>query len=246
MAAIGDLSESHPVDKLPRWIALVLLVIGFPAGSLFAGPATYNTAPSDGSLVFLENSNYFVERYTEAPIGHVAVVIRDSGKPMVYEATPGRVRKVAWDDYLLELGKLNQDRSWRSKKLIAGWVLAPKTPYSTGEISHMRRYLESQMSRRYSVLGYLRGQQSDGVHCAELASQTISFGGRFDIDNCYKQTPASLMALAEPQHVAKTALTIPEPAEAESWCSAACRRWTNSWMVARWSFREAWHYVWAG
>jgi hypothetical protein len=234
------------VNRLPQWIALVLVVIGFPVGSLFANEASSDPAPADGSLVFLENSNYFVERYTEASIGHVAVVIRDGGRPLVYEATPGRVRKVTWDDYLLELGKLNQDRSWRGKKLIAGWVLAPKTPYSSSEISHMRRYLESQIARRYSILGYLRGQQSDGVHCAELASHTISFGGRFDIDDCYKQTPSSVMALAQSQHRPKTALTIPEPAKAEPWCSAACRRWSNYWMMARWSIREVWHYAWAG
>jgi hypothetical protein len=227
-------------------MASVLLVIGFSFGSAMAADAPTDAAPADGSLVFLENSNYFVERYTEASIGHVAVVIREGGKPLVYEATPGRVRKVAWADYLADLGQLNHDRSRSGSKLIEGWVLSPRSPYASSDLSRMRRYLESQLSRRYSILGYLRGQQSDGIHCAELAAHTISFGGRFDIADCYSQTPASLMALAQSQHQAKTRLTIPQPEEAESWCEVACRRWSNYWLMARWSLREAWHFAWAG
>lgn len=51
----------------------------------------------DGSLVFLERCNYFVERYTNAPIGHVAVAVQEEGVTWIYEATPGHVRRVTWE-----------------------------------------------------------------------------------------------------------------------------------------------------
>lgn len=238
------------MNQLVRLLTLGLVAVclqwGVAWGESPITRYTTETPPPDGSLVFLENSNYFVERWTDASIGHVAVVVRDSGKPLVYEATPGRVRKVAWPEYLTELAKLNGQRRDRSHKEIEAWVLSPEKPYAASEISRMRRYLESQLSRRYSVIGYLRGQQADGIHCAELASHAISFGGRFDIDDCFKQTPASLMELASNGHAEKKRVWISDPVVEETWCDAACRRWRNYWMVARWSVREAWHYAWSG
>ena len=58
-----------------------------------------NAELPDGSLIFLERSNRIVELYTSGKITHVGVVLNDEGEAWVYEATPGKVRRVRVAQY---------------------------------------------------------------------------------------------------------------------------------------------------
>src|SRR4051794_15053392 len=104
----------------------------------------------DGSLLFLENCNKFVEVYTREEVGHVALVFRDDKTTWVYEATPDQVRRVTLDSYYDELARENL----RRKKQVRIVACRPKEPYSAAEIETMRGYLDKQLGRRYSVLNY--------------------------------------------------------------------------------------------
>jgi hypothetical protein len=207
--------------------------------SLF-GQATLD----DGSLVLLENCNYWVERYTHAPIGHVAVAVNEDHRTWIYEATPGKVRRLTWDDYREELAKLNSDRQRKKQQQIVTWVLEPKGALSKQQAAGLRTYLDSQLDRRYSIKGIVRGRTGDGIHCAELASQALNAAGLADIEDCHKQSPAAVrdaaQAVCDPPYRASFAAHAAE----ETWCARAWRRWTNVAVMCRWSWGEAWRFCW--
>jgi hypothetical protein len=202
------------------------------------------TTLDDGSLVLLENCNYWVERYTGAPIGHVAVAVNESDRTWIYEATPGKVRRLTWDDYRAELAKLNSDRQRKKKQEIITWVLQPKEALSKQQSAEMKCYLDSQLDRRYSVRGIVRGKEGDGIHCAELASHALNAAGLTHIAECHRQSPAAVREAALPLSVAAIRATIAPPVVAESWCGRVWRRWSNAAMLCRWSWGEAWGFCW--
>lgn len=211
----------------------------FVSLSLF-GQATLD----DGSLVLLENCNYWVERYTNAPIGHVAVAINENQQTWIYEATPGKVRRLSWNDYRTELGQLNADREQREKAAIVTWVLEPKTTLTKQQAAELKAYLDSQLDRRYSVRGIVRGKPSDGVHCAELAAQALNTVGLTTIADCHRQSPAAVRDVALAFSEAPYRAAVDLPAAEESWCDRSWRRWSHWGTMCRWSCGEAWSFCW--
>lgn len=198
----------------------------------------------DGSLVVLENCNYWVERYTNAPIGHVAIAANENNQTWIYEATPGKVRRLTWDDYREELAALNSDRQRKKKEEIVTWVLEPKATLTREQTAALKRYLDGQLDRRYSVKGIVRGKTSDGIHCAELASHALNIAGLTDIDDCHKQSPVAVRDAAspvcEPAYHASFNAQIAE----ETWCARTWRHWTHWAAMCRWSCGEAWRFCW--
>ncbi len=202
------------------------------------------TSPSDGSLVFLEKCNYFVERYTNASIGHVAIAVQEDDQTWIYEATPGKVRRLSWPDYRAELGVLNADRVRKEKETIVTWVYEPQEPLSEKESAALRRYLDSQLNRRYSVHGIVRGKEGDGIHCAELAAHALNEVGRGPISDCHQQSPAAVMELAKSYSARPYQAQIDLPEEEEPWCSRAWRKTVHWARMCSWSCGEAWRYCW--
>lgn len=198
----------------------------------------------DGSLVALENCNYWVERYTQTPIGHVAMAVNESQQTWIYEATPGKVRRLTWTDYRAELAALNVDRQAKKKPEIVTWVLEPKKSLTREQSAELKSYLDSQLNRRYSVKGIVRGKEGDGIHCAELASHALNVAGLADIDDCHKQSPAAVRDTAQgfcdPAYQASCAAQVAE----ETWCQRAWRRWKHWGLMCRWSCGEAWRFCW--
>lgn len=213
-----------------------LLLLSF---SLF-GQATLD----DGSLVLLENCNYWVERYTAAPIGHVAVAVNEGDRTWIYEATPGKVRRLAWEDYRAELGQLNADRARKEKQAIVTWVMPPKTGLNKQQSADLKAYLDHQLDRRYSVKGIVRGKTGDGIHCAELAAHGLNAAGLACIGECHKQSPAAIRDLASPSYSTAKKIAIALPEAEETWCAQAWRRWTHAAVLCRWSWGEAWRFCW--
>ncbi len=196
---------------------------------------------ADGSLLFLENSNQFVELYTGSETTHVAVVLHEQEQPWVYEATPGEVRKLTFAAYRTELGELNKRRG--EKRKIRAVLVEPNKPYSAEQITAMRELLESQIGRRYSIKGHVHGH-SDGIHCAELASRALCAASVLKIERCQAESPASLLAKVKPQAQPFTTLAIDEPGERPSW---AARRWNDASAFTgwcQWSCWESWTWCW--
>jgi hypothetical protein len=198
--------------------------------------------PVDGTLLFLENCSSLVERATHGQIGHAALVFCDAADCWVYEATPGKVRRVTFADYCAELARINQRRD--QDEQIRVWQLQPKTAYTANETAKMRAYLDQQLGRRYSVRDYVKGSPSEGIHCAELASTTLNQSGRYAFENCYKLHPQALYTALLPTHAAPEELAISPPVVKESWCVRAQRRTAAWWNWCGWSCREAWAWCW--
>jgi hypothetical protein len=202
-------------------------------------PAQAQTA--EGTLLFLENSNAFVELYTGSETTHVAIVLSEDGQAMVYEATPHEVRKVPLDDYYAELGQLNQRR--KPAKKIRLTMAQPRDSYSDEQLAAMRKFVTSKLGTRYSIKGYVRGE-SDGVHCAELAARTLCAAKLLDVERCHDESPATLLEKVKPVSRPLAVMTIVEPTERPNWCE---RRWTD-WSAfsgwCQWSCWETLSFCW--
>jgi hypothetical protein len=220
----------------------------------------------DGTLLFLENCNSVVEYSTRGKIGHVALAFRDEQEMWIYEATPAKVRRVSADDYFAELARLNQRRDADDQMRL--WVLQPKTPYSGVETAKMRAFLDAQVGRRYSLRNYVRGKSdgphstklgpvevevvldtgetkpTDGIHCAELASSTLTESGRYAFRDFHKIHPQALYSAVLATHEPPVEKLVPAPATRETWCVRAQRRWTEAWTWCGWSCGEAWAFCW--
>ena len=122
--------------------------------SLSATPQLQN-----GSLLVLEHSNKPVAHVTGSSITHLAILFHEGDRPWVYEATPAKARRLTLVEYRRELGELNRGRN-RPTRIT---VLEPRYPYSEMQIERMWAHAASQIGRRYSVKGYLRGKNSDGI-----------------------------------------------------------------------------------
>jgi len=219
-------------------IALCLLI------SFGSSPADSANSPPllDGTLLFLENCNSVVEYSTRGKIGHVALAYRDGRETWIYEATPAKVRRVNAAEYYAELARLNKRRD--TDEQVRVWMLRPETAYTDAEIARMREFLDAQVGRRYSVKNYVKGEAGDGIHCAELASTTLTRSGRYRFEEFYRINPQALYTAVLSTHTKPQELPIPAPVVTEAWCVRAQRRWAESWTWCRWSCGEAWAFCW--
>jgi len=214
--------------------ALVLL-----SSAALAAPAS---SLPDGTLLFLENCNSVVEYTTRGEVAHVALVFHEADEAWIYEATPGKVRRLKVDEYFVELARLNRRRDDDDR--IRVLAARPKTAYTADEVAKMRSYLDAQLGRRYSVKNYVRGKPYDGIHCAELASSTLNHSGRYAFQDCHKLNPQTLYAAVLPTHASPEEIAIPPLESPEPWSARLSRRWAGWFTWCRWSCREAWLFLW--
>lgn len=198
-------------------------------------------AAPDGTLLFLENSNLFVELYTGSDTTHVAIVMTEGDESWVYEATPHEVRKLKLAAYYEELALLNDRRGKKSQIRVT--MAPPKQAYSAEQVAKMRAYLETQLERRYSIKGYVRGE-SDGIHCAELAARTLCSAGVLSIERCQDQSPAALLAKMKPLSSSLSTVAITAPVQQQGWCERSWERWSSFGNWCQWSCWEAWTFCW--
>ena len=222
-----------------RW--LLRLVWALVAVGVFTVAGWAAELP-DGTLLFLENCSSVVERSTRGEIGHVALVFQDGGERYVYEATPAKVRRVTLASYYEELARQNLRKDEEDQVRVI--FVAPRPEYTPEEVSRMRGFLDGQVGRRYSVKNYVRGRPYDGIHCAELASNTLNASGRYAFVDCHKINPQALYAAVAPTHVAAQRVVIPALEVQEPLSMRAARRWGRWLTWCGWSWREAWLWLW--
>ncbi len=196
----------------------------------------------DGSILYLTNSNKAVHLASDSNITHVAMLIREGKRRWVYEATPAKVRRLPLEQYHHELSHLNDQRS-SDMRLYAA---RPTREYKSVQLKRMKTYLKEQLGRRYSVKGYIRDKQADGIHCAELVTRTIGKSGRANFHRNYAITPGEIVGLTSDVYGKPKRLAIKAPAKVakKSWCDncwSDCKGWT-SWCG--WSLRESWSWCW--
>lgn len=200
--------------------------------SVFASGA----ALEDGALIYLENSNTVVEKYTDSKISHVAIALNQDDRTWVYEATPGRVRRISLDEFYDEIGELN-DKRWKKMRV---FVMRPRQQFDDNQVDAMREYLEQQVGRRYSVRSYVRGREGDGIHCAELLSQALSRTGRVEFEKTQAVSPGHLVQSVRDLYADARAVRVQAPATTISWCSRSCASWQGVFSWWRWACHETW------
>lgn len=194
----------------------------------------------DGTVVVLENSNRVVKSYTQSEVTHVAILLNVERQPWVYEATPGEVRRVMWSRYVAELGAFNQGR--REKSRLRLRLYQPMRPYSPDEVADLKNFLSSQLGRRYSVKGFVRNQEGDGVHCAQLVSTALTRTGRYEFDNTYCLSPGSLVTALRPSHARPVDVALASVEPGGSWCERSCNWWQGLFAWCGWAWWEVWSY----
>lgn len=193
----------------------------------------------DGALLVLKNSNKPVASWTGSDITHIAVVVHKGGQPWVYEATPAKVRQVPLPSYWRELAELNARREPKTTVL----MLRPSESYSQDQIHLMKQYMDSQLDRRYSIRGYVRDKQSDGIHCAEFASSALARTGRFEFaDAHYAISPAEFYSQVKDQHEPPVRLSFKTAASSDSWCTRSWKSWSDFSSWCGWACYESWTF----
>jgi hypothetical protein len=190
----------------------------------------------DGTLLFLENCSSVVQRSTNSSVAHVAIVMHEENEPWIYEAIPGRVRRLQADDYYAELARLNARKN--EEQRIRAFALRPEKPFTATERQAMRHYLDQQIGRPYSVMGYVRGKEAAGIHCAELASRTLNASGRYQWVHCFSINPSHLQQLIDLTYQDPATIDLPSLDE-ETWCQRSQRHWDRFCIWCAWSCGEA-------
>lgn len=169
-------------------LAAVLLASGTLIVS--AAPPT----PENGALIFTENGSSLVSAYTKSTYSHVALVLYESGVPIVFEAKPGGVIKTKYERYLATAtaGKLNNGESVRL------WLMNPRIDYRKGELNPMLVYANQELGTPYSVLPTVTGKNLNTYQCAQYVSTILETTPRFWFRDCKYQTPATLLRIARP------------------------------------------------
>jgi hypothetical protein len=213
-----------------RW-ALIFSLLWFPSWA-------HALDVEDGSLLFVENGHNLVECYTNSNFSHVAIVIDG----LVYEAEMPEIKTYSIQGWLTKIGRANEGSA--SPEIVS--LVAPDTPYTAEELDRMRTYLQQQVGRRYSIRGYLRGVEGDGIHCSEMCAAAIEVAGRhnFSTANC-EISPGDLHDWLPNHHQVgnKMYVYIKKPHR-----RSVATRWGDWWgdqgRACRWSCFETWTFCW--
>ena len=186
----------------------------------------------DGTLIFVEDSNELVEFYTDSKTTHVAIIVKDH----VYQAEPPTVRKLLATDYLKEIAQANDKHAKMAVSLYT-----PKVPLTEDEVKKMVEYLDKQVGRRYSIRGFFRKDESDGIHCSQICTEALVAAGRVKSERPWKVSPTTLRdSLASTYNAGKGYYLVEKKDQTRwqrfcAWCTGA-GRWCG------WSCEETWTF----
>ena len=150
------------------------------------------SAMEDGSVIFWHGGLLVgpIFRHTNSKITHVAIILNEQGQDMVYEATPPRVRRMPFNQYIQHLRELERKPFWRERGF-RYFILEPKKPYTSWELQRMRKYARSQLGRPYGLRGWVLNKEVKTIFCSQYISNIIEKSGRIKSYN-FKESPVSL------------------------------------------------------
>ncbi len=132
-----------------------------------------------------------MQKYTNSKYTHVGMIFNEDGEPWLYEATPPRVRKIKLADYYKEVIEWNEKHR-KNDPPCEVWIYRPLAPYDKEELAAMKKYLLSQIDRKYSITGYILQEARTGCHCSELMAETLNRSGRMTFQNTYRVSPGDV------------------------------------------------------
>jgi hypothetical protein len=206
------------------------------AFSLLVALAIGSLEVREGTIVVLENSNLAVETYTHSETTHVGMLIYTGAEWTVYEAAPKAVRKLSLENYYQELSRLNHHKFEPHRLRLR--LYQPRQPYSAKELAAIRKFLDSQVGRRYSIKGIVRGKPGDGIHCADLVSTALLQTGRYRFDETHTVSPGSLVEQVQATHEKPIDVELPPYEKNGSWCERSRNWWGGMCSWCSWACWE--------
>ena len=206
---------------------------------LMSALLTANPAVSDGTIVFLQKSNEVVEFYTGSDKTQVGIIFSDAKNRWVYEAAPGKVRRVRLPVYLRTIAESNQGRA----EDISVFLMAPKREYSQQDLYQMRHHLDMQLGKSYTIRHLVRGGKSDGYHCAQLVAEGLNKSERFGMKKPVELSPAQLLKLTSSQYGPGRKVSLAGLGTKRPWCQRTWSSWTDFGSWCRWSLGESWNFI---
>ena len=185
----------------------------------------------DGTVLFVENSSFIVESVTDFNTTHVAVIFDDK----VYNAEPPFVKTYKVGDYLKIIAKENDGKA-KCKTVFC----YPKNPYTKKQIKAMKNYLEGEVGRRYSLTGYVKGIEAEGIHCSQLTTEALMAAGKVKSQRPWRISPGTLRLCVDKFCKTKGCYLIERNPEKTSMISRF-----NDWLGEKtkfcsWSCYETW------
>ena len=197
------------------------------------------SAPADGTLVYLQKSNGVVEFYTGSDKTHVGIVFRGARCCWVYEAAPGKVRRVEWNQYLRSIAEMNR----RRRENIRVYIQTPTHEYSPADVYAMRHHLDMQLGRPYTIRHFLGDDDLQGVHCAELVGEGLKRSERFSLPHPRRYSPAQLLRAVSAHYEKPVVVPVGRVSSERPWCQRTWAAWTEFGAWCRWSCSESWKLV---
>jgi hypothetical protein len=183
-----------------------------------------------GTLLTTKGDCLAVKVFSQSGTTHVATVVMQDGKPVVFDSANGvGVRCLSLRAYLKSQGTGDVH------------VYTPVKKFSTERAKKFEDYLDTQLGRPYAVKHHLTGNRVKGLHCAELMTDTLVHCRMLKVNNPARVTPASLIKgvtvgklYSESRKVTIAALEVTEP-PAKTWYG---RAWQSTRQTSQKAYKK--------
>ena len=207
--------------------------------ALTAEPAEVQTYPDEatavkslsqevqtGTLLFSQGDCLAVKVFSKSSYTHVAVVVKEKEKILVYDSAKGSgVRKSTLKEYLSYLGRDDVH------------LFHPRKEFTAYRTKALQKYLDSEIGREYGVRHHVTGEESDGIHCAEYAVSALMAARLMHANNPAKVSPASLVVGIRQAELYSSPRTINWEPPAVPEAEGTCAQW---WLDTKICTRNAW------
>ncbi len=136
---------------------------------------------TSGTLLFSRGDCLAVKTFTGSPFTHVAAVVEEDGRFVVYDSANGSgVRRQTLREYV---ATARPDRMC---------VVNPARRFSPRCRETFRRQLSEEVGRPYSVSHHVTGRPAEGLHCSEYVTTALVECELLTARNAAKVSPGSL------------------------------------------------------
>lgn len=166
-----------------------------------------------GTLIFSRGDCLAVKVFSGGPFTHVAAVVMQDGKAIVYDSMNGvGVRKQGLEEFI------------ESQNPDVIHVAHPVKSFSDEDCREFVAHLEGELGRPYAVAHHLTGERVEGLHCAEYVTDSLIACNLIHADLPSRVSPASLAEgiigdeLYSPAVTFELAQPAAEVEQGSNWC----------------------------
>ena len=166
-----------------------------------------------GTLLFNRGDCLAIKVYTNSPYTHVAAVVVQDGRPMVYDSMQhAGVRCQTLEKYLA------------SQRPDVIHVFQPRKPFSKQQANDFKKALEQELGRPYAIKHHLTGRRADGLHCSEYVTDALQASRLLHANRPSKVSPASLVEgitkadLYSVGRMVQIKYPVPPGPQGDNWC----------------------------